>query len=374
MPRPALIALEDGACFTGEALSGSGTVGGELVFTTAMADFQEAVTDPSHHGQLLVYTFPLIGNYGVHPDRDESGGAHARAVIAREITNYCFNHASSGTWLDWLAERNVLAVSGVDTRALTRHLRDQGTQRAVVTTEQAEPRRLRQLARKLPSPTGQDLVKAVSCAAPETYVAEHAAGEGQTAAPHVIAFDFGIRRSVLGGLLGAGFRVTLVPAKTSAREVLRLAPEAVFLSDGPGDPAAVGYAVKAVSRLLGAFPILGVGLGHQVLALALGLPTYRLKCGHRGANCPVKELGTERIETTTQNHGFAVRAQGRLPDGVEITHVNLHDGTVEGLSAPSLNAFSIQYHPQAPPQLHGTHRVFSRLRELVETPPAAAGR
>jgi len=360
LPRPAVIALEDGVCFSGEALSGSGTVGGEIVFTTSMTGFQEVITDPSYHGQLVTYTFPLVGNYGVHPDREESTAAHAPAVIAREITNYRFNFASSGSWLDWLAEHGVLAVSGVDTRALTRHIRDRGALRAIVTTEQAEPRTLQATARRLPSMAGLDLAKVVSRAAAE----EHPGPSG--AAPHVVAYDFGIKRSILRCLLAEGFRVTLVPAQTTARDVLRLSPDGVFLSNGPGDPAAVTYAVKAVSRLLGKVPLFGICLGHQLLALALGLPTYKLKFGHRGSNHPVKDLTTGVIEITTQNHGFAVRGDGTLPEGVEITHVNLNDGTVEGLRSLDLGAFSVQYHPEASPGPHDARYLFGRFRELVE--------
>jgi len=359
LPRPAVIALEDGACFRGEALSGSGTVGGELVFTTAMTGFQEVVTDPSYHGQLITYTFPLVGNYGVHPDRDESSSAHARAVIAREITNYRFNVASSGCWLDWLAEHGVLAVSGVDTRALTRHIRDRGALRAIVTTEQAEPRTLQAAARRLPPMAGLDLASVVTRSTPEEHPAPRAA------APHVVAFDFGMKRSILRCLLAEGFRVTLVPAQTSAKEVLRLQPDAVFLSNGPGDPAAVTYAVKTVARLLGKMPIFGICLGHQLLALALGLPTFKLKFGHRGSNHPVKDLTTGVIEITTQNHGFAVRADAELPAGVEVTHVNLNDGTVEGLRCLGLGVFSVQYHPEASPGPHDARYLFGRFRELV---------
>ncbi|PKL06456.1 MAG: hypothetical protein CVV53_04235 [Spirochaetae bacterium HGW-Spirochaetae-9] len=248
MPRPAVIVLEDGAIFTGEALAGAGTVGGEIVFTTSMGGYQEIATDPSYCGQLVTYTFPMNGNYGADPERDESGKAHARAVIAREITNYRFNRASRLTWLDWLAEHGVLAVSGVDTRALTRHIREKGALRAVVSSEAREPRGLRKAAQGLPKMGGLDLARVVTCETP--YEAPAPLG---APAPdlHVVAYDFGVKRSMLGHLAERGFRVTVVPAQTSAREVLKRKPDGVFLSNGPGDPAAVGYAVKAVELFVG---------------------------------------------------------------------------------------------------------------------------
>jgi carbamoyl-phosphate synthase small subunit len=374
VPKAAVIALEDGVCFAGEALAGSGTVGGELVFTTGMAGYQEVVTDPSYHGQLVTFTFPLIGNYGVHPDRSESDRVHARAVIAREITNYRFNFASSGAWLDWLADQGVLVVGGVDTRALTRHLRDQGALRAVVTTEQAEIRTLVKAARGLPSMAGLDLAKAVTCRAPSAPMEPEATALGATTAgdaPHVVAYDFGIKRSIVRLLLAQGFRVTLVPAQTSARDVLKLEPDGIFLSNGPGDPAAVTYAARAVSRLLGKAPIFGICLGHQLLAMALGMSTYKLKFGHRGSNHPVKDLTTGVVEITTQNHGFAVRADGEAPEGVEITHLNLNDDTVEGLRCSRLEAFSVQYHPEASPGPHDARYLFARFHELVDVGRAA---
>lgn len=362
MPRPAVIVLEDGAIFTGEALAGAGTVGGEIVFTTSMGGYQEIATDPSYCGQLVTYTFPMNGNYGADPERDESGKAHARAVIAREITNYRFNRASRLTWLDWLAEHGVLAVSGVDTRALTRHIREKGALRAVVSSEAREPRELRKAAQGLPKMGGLDLARVVTCETP--YEAPAPLG---APAPdlHVVAYDFGVKRSMLGHLAERGFRVTVVPAQTSAREVLKRKPDGVFLSNGPGDPAAVGYAVKAVERLLGKVPVFGICLGHQLLARALGMGTFKLKFGHRGANHPVKDLRSGRIEITSQNHGFAVR-EGVAASGVEVTHVNLNDGTVEGVAAPALHAFSVQYHPESTPGPHDSLYLFDRFREQIE--------
>ena len=360
MPSPAVIVLEDGAVFHGEALAGQGAVGGEIVFNTSMAGYQEIATDPSYCGQLVTYTFPMNGNYGADPDRDESGKAHARAIITRELTNYRFNRASRTTWLDWLAEHGVLAVTGVDTRALTRHIREAGALRAVVSTETGDVKHLRKAALGLPQMSGLDLVKIVSSKA-----AYEAPAPGGSPAPdlHVVACDYGIKRSMLGYLGARGFRVTVVPASTSAKEILKYEPDGVFLSNGPGDPAAVGYAVKAVERLLGKVPIFGICLGHQLLAQALGLSTYKLKFGHRGANHPVKDLRTGVIEITTQNHGFAVKNEA--VDGAEITHLNLNDGTVEGVAAPGRYAFSVQYHPESTPGPHDSLYLFDRFREEI---------
>jgi len=361
LPSPALIVLEDGASFSGEALTGGGTVGGEIVFNTSMGGYQEIATDPSYCGQLVTYTFPMNGNYGADPGRDESGKAHARAIIAREVTNYRFNRDSRTTWLDWLAGHGVLAVTGVDTRALTRHIREKGALRAVVSTEAADLRQLRKAAQGLPSMRGLDLARAVSCA--EVYEAPTLEG-GPAPELHVVAYDYGVKRSMLRYLGERGFRVTVVPAQTSAQKVLKMAPDGVFLSNGPGDPAAVTYGVKAVERLLGKVPVFGICLGHQILAQALGMKTFKLKFGHRGANHPVKDLRTGVVEITTQNHGFAVK--DAAVSGAEITHLNLNDGTVEGVAAPERFAFSVQYHPESTPGPHDSLYLFDRFREEIE--------
>jgi carbamoyl-phosphate synthase small subunit len=377
VPSPALLVLEDGAVYRGEALAGSGTVGGEIVFNTAMTGYQEIATDPSDCGQIITYTFPLNGDYGADPARDESDQAHARAIIARELVNYAFNRASSSSWLDWLTAHGVLAVGGIDTRALTRHIRSEGALRAVVSTDDPDVSSLRRRAQKLPRMAGLDLASVVTCGeAAQTPAAAAPPDGGQ--ALHVVALDFGIKRSIVGYLAAAGCRVTVVPAATPAREILKLAPDGVFLSNGPGDPAAVTYAVKTIQKLLGKAPLFGICLGHQLLALALGMPTYKLKFGHRGANHPVKDLTTDRIEITTQNHGFAVRDDGAASHdpAVGVTHVNLNDGTVEGLAAPAHYAFSVQYHPEATPGPHDSLHLFERfgaeMRRFAAGPEHAA--
>jgi len=388
MPERALVVLEDGVCFAGEALAGSGTVGGELVFTTSMTGYQEIATDPSYAGQIVTYTFPMNGNYGADPARDESGSAHPRAVLARELTNYRFNRASSATWLEWLGARGVLAVSGVDTRALTRHVREHGALRAVVSTDSDDVRDLRRRAQRLPAMAGLDLARAVTTdapyevaasgtsaspgrPAPDAHARPSAGVPGQAPDRHVVVYDFGVKRSMLRLLAAQGLRLTVVPAQTSAREVTRLAPDGVFLSNGPGDPAAVEYAVKAVGRLLGKVPVFGICLGHQLLALALGMTTYKLKFGHRGANHPVKDLRDGTIAITTQNHGFAVRESDTAHPAARVTHLNLNDGTVEGLAAPDLSAFSVQYHPESTPGPHDSLGLFARFAAEIERVAAA---
>jgi len=377
VPSPALVVLEDGAAFRGEAMVGSGTVGGEIVFNTAMTGYQEIATDPSYCGQIVTYTFPLNGDYGADPARDESDRAHARAIIARELVNYAFNRDSSTSWLDWLGAHDVLAVSGVDTRALTRHIRSRGALRAVVSTDDPDVGSLRHRAQRLPRMAGLDLASVVTRAA--TGEGPPAAEPGDGGPPlHVVALDFGIKRSIVGYLAAAGCRTTIVPAATAARDIMKLAPDGVFLSNGPGDPAAVGYAVKTVQRLLGKTPLFGICLGHQLLALALGMTTYKLKFGHRGANHPVKDLTTGAIEITAQNHGFAVRDDGpsQRDGSAQVTHVNLNDGTVEGIAAADRYAFSVQYHPESSPGPHDSLHLFGRFvaemrRFAAQRPPAA---
>jgi carbamoyl-phosphate synthase small subunit len=360
LPSPAVIVLEDGRVFSGEALAGSGSVGGELVFNTSMSGYQEIATDPSYCGQIVTYTFPMNGNYGADAGRDESGKAHSRAIIARELTNYRYNRDSRQTWLDWLAEHGVLAVTGVDTRALTRHIREKGALRAVVSTDVRGVKELRKAAQGLPVMGGLDLARVVTCEKAYEAPAPEAAPAPDL---HVVAYDYGVKRSMLGYLAHCGFRVTVVPAQTSAAKVLKLQPDGVFLSNGPGDPAAVTYGVKAVERLLGKVPVFGICLGHQLLAQALGMKTFKLKFGHRGANHPVKDLRTGVIEITTQNHGFAVKDE-QVP-GAEITHVNLNDGTVEGVASPDKHAFSVQYHPESTPGPHDSLYLFQRFRDEI---------
>ncbi len=368
MPKPALLVLEDGASFAGEALIGSGTAGGELVFTTSMTGYQEIASDPSYHGQIVVYTFPMVGNYGAAPGLDESPDAAPPAIVAREITNYAYNRAAEAGWLTWLSARGVVAVTGVDTRAVTRHIRERGAMRAIVSTESAAVETLREAALRVPPMGGRDLAAEVTCGERREVVP----ADPSEARFHVVVVDLGVKRSILDLLLAQGCRLTVVPASTSAKAILRLEPDGVLLSNGPGDPAAVTYAVKTTRGLLGRVPVFGICLGHQLLALALGLRTYKLPFGHRGANHPVKDLRTGRVEVTTQNHGFAVMQPDQLPSGIELTHVSLNDGTVEGLADAARHAFSVQYHPEASPGPHDAQHLFARFAAEMQAFRGAA--
>lgn len=364
LPEPAVIVLEDGRSFAGEALTAGagGIAGGELVFTTSMTGYQEVATDPSYHGQMVTFTFPLVGNYGTAEPFLESGSVHATAVVAREITNYRYNFVADGSWLDWLAERGVLVVSGVDTRAVTRHIRDRGAMRAVISAGGEPVAKLAATARALPSMAGLDLATVVAGSEIREFQPVSADPES---CPHIVAFDYGIKNSIIRLLREQGLRVTLVPPRTSVAAVRRLEPDGVFLANGPGDPAAVGYAVKTIRKLVGKVPIFGICLGHQLLALALGLQTYKLPFGHRGSNHPVLDIGASRVLVTTQNHGFAVSDES-LPDGVQITHLSLNDRTVEGLACPEAYAFSVQFHPEASPGPHDARPLFERFAAEIQ--------
>jgi carbamoyl-phosphate synthase small subunit len=373
-PERAHLVLADGTVFEGEAYGARGATTGEAVFTTTMTGYQEVLTDPSYTGQLVVMTAPEIGNVGVNAEDAESvdGKPHVAGFVVRDASPRSSNWRAEQTLDAYLAEHGVVGISGVDTRRLTRHLRDHGSQNGAIGTEPIEA--LLERAKQAPSMTGLDLVARVTPRASYTF------GEGRGAwrasdgvsrkqapragAHHVVAIDYGVKKNILRCLVDAGCRVTVVPANTSAGDILALQPDGVFLSNGPGDPAAVGYAVETVRGLLGKRPVFGICLGHQLLALALGGKTYKLKFGHRGANQPVKDLATGRIEITTQNHGFCVDLAS-LPAGVESTHVHLNDGTSEGLAARDLRAFSVQYHPEAAAGPHDSLYLFERFTALM---------
>jgi carbamoyl-phosphate synthase small subunit len=380
---PGYVVLADGTVYSGFGFGAGGEVFGEIVFNTGMTGYQEVVTDPSYHGQLITFTYPLIGNYGVSPALAESELARSRAVIVREAKNTSYNATCPGAWVDWLSEQGVVGVGGVDTRALTRRIREQGAMTAVVATGvDVDVAGLVRRAAVYPSLTGRDLVREVSCSEPYEY--------GPDDAPyHVVAFDYGIKRSILRRLQAAGCRVTVVPAHFSAEQALGLAPDGVFLSNGPGDPEPVDYAVQTIRALLGAVPVFGICLGHQLLSLALGLQTYKLKFGHRGINHPVKNFARDFIEITSQNHGFAVRAPSVVEKALragtaavaalsleqmsidtafgqaEVTHLNLNDGTVEGLRLLEAPAFCVQYHPEAGPGPHDSRYLFADFVESM---------
>jgi len=375
-PERAFLVLADGTVFEGEPYGARGITTGEAVFTTAMTGYQEVLTDPSYTGQLVVMTAPEIGNVGVNAADAESvdGKPHVSGFVLRDASPLSSNWRSEQTLDAYLAQHGIVAITGIDTRKLTRHLRDHGSQNGAIGTASVEE--LRDRARKAPDMSGLDLVKQVT--PKQSYAFTEGRGEwrisdGQASQANraarkreynVVAIDYGVKKNILRCLVDAGCKVTVVPASTSAADILALSPDGVFLSNGPGDPAAVSYAVENLRGILGKKPVFGICLGHQLLALALGGKTYKLKFGHRGANQPVKDLATGRIEITTQNHGFCVDLDS-LPKGAESTHVHLNDGTSEGLAAKDLRAFSVQYHPEAAAGPHDSLYLFDRFTALM---------
>ncbi len=369
---PCLLALADGALWPGRAFGAIGERTGEICFNTSITGYQEILTDPSYHGQIVVMSQPHIGNTGVNDEDDESQCAWLSGFVVREASPITSNWRATKSLGDYLHERGVVAISDVDTRALVRHIRTVGAQNAALASVDPQPDRLIALARSAPDMNGLDLAKEVTCR--ETYHWELGVGnwklESNVASSasnfHVAVYDYGIKHNILRLLTDHGCRVTIVPAQTSAADVLAMKPDGVFLSNGPGDPAAVTYAIDNIKQLLGRVPIFGICLGHQLLGLALGGKTYKLKFGHRGGNQPVKNLDTGHVEISSHNHGFAVDADS-LPRGVEVTHVNLNDHCVEGLRAPSWRAFSVQYHPEAAPGPHDARYLFRNFVALMKT-------
>jgi carbamoyl-phosphate synthase small subunit len=365
------------------------------VFNTGMTGYQEVATDPSYHGQMVTYTYPMIGNYGAAEHLLESGEAHSRAIVVREIKNTAWNATCPEAWVDWLSDRGIVGVGGVDTRALTRRIRDQGAMTACVAAgPDLDLDALLASVRGFPSMAGRDLASIVTCSEP--YEWDGGAGPDVEAPEprfNVVAYDFGLKWSILRNLAAVGCRVTVVPAHWTAEQTLALKPDGVFLSNGPGDPAAVGYAVGTIRDLLGKVPVFGICLGHQLMAQAVGLSTYKLKFGHRGINHPVRNYLTGRIEITSQNHGFAVEPPEAVKEALErgsvvgeggvaglsaddmmldsafgpvqITHLNLNDGTVEGLRLLDVPAYCVQYHPEAGPGPHDSHYLFRQFTEAM---------
>lgn len=367
MPSPALLALADGTLWPGLAFGALGERTGEIVFNTSLTGYQEILTDPSYHGQMVVMSQPHIGNYGANEEDDESHRAWAAGLVVRSASPLASNWRATQTLDDYLREKNVVGLTDVDTRALVRHIRTHGAQNAAISSASIDSQHVLTLARAAPDMNGLDLAKEVSCV--EAYQSEIGGLENSLISNppfHVVAYDFGLKRNILRLLAAHGCRITVVPAQTPARDVSALKPDGVFLSNGPGDPAACTYAIESVKQLLGRVPIFGICLGHQILGLALGGTTYKLKFGHRGGNQPVKHLPSGRVEISSHNHGFAVRAES-LPTEVELTHLNLNDQCVEGLRAPALRAFSVQYHPEAAPGPHDARYLFKEFIHLMST-------
>ena len=374
---PALLAMEDGSVFRGFGFGAAGDGAGEIVFNTAITGYQEVLTDPSYRGQIVTMTAPEIGNVGVNPVDFESSRPWCAGFVVRELSPMVSNWRASGSLHSLLADHGVAGISGIDTRAVTRRIRLSGAQRAVITRAVDDAAGAVERARRHPSLEGRDLVREVTAAA--GYEWDEPVWAGPTAASasgrpaelppqrfHVVAYDFGIKRGILRRLRSSGCRVSVVPAATPARDVLAMKPDGVFLSNGPGDPAAVGYAVEEARELTRSkLPVFGICLGHQILGLALGGKTYKLKFGHHGANHPVMDLGTRKVEITSQNHGFAVDVDSMQGRAV-LSHVSLNDKTVEGMRHGELPVFSVQYHPEASPGPNDASYLFDRFCTLMQ--------
>ncbi len=374
----ALIALEDGRIFEGQSFGATGTRVGEICFNTSMTGYQEVLTDPSYRGQVVAMTYPLIGNYGTNSTDQESRSPHVRGFVIEELSEAPSSWRSEMSLPDYLRQWDIPGIEGIDTRALTRHLRTRGAMKACLTTENMSAADATALALAGEGVIGMDYVREVST--PDIYqwdpedelskpwMLTNGTERTPTLPPirfHIVAYDYGIKRNIMRLLRQKGFRVTVVPAETPAEKVLSLNPDGVFLSNGPGDPSALSYAHTAVRNLIGKKPIFGICLGHQVLGFAFGGSTFKLKFGHRGGNQPVKDLHTGKVAITSQNHGFAVDPKS-LPAEVELTHINLNDGTVEGMRHKELPIFSVQYHPEAAPGPHDASYFFSEFADLIE--------
>jgi carbamoyl-phosphate synthase small subunit len=385
--QKALLALADGIFYEGSAFGAEGEAIGEVVFNTSMTGYQEILTDPSYEGQLVAMTYPQIGNVGINPEDVESRKPFVKGFIVKEYTPSPSSWRATQALHEYMREQGIVGIEGIDTRALVRHLRDHGAQEGIISTTSSEPRELIAKAKASPGLIGRDLVKQVTCDEPYSwnqgmweldsgYKQRDAskgvinrrgkrAGSFHSPLYSVVAYDFGIKFNILRNLAEAGCKVRVVPAHTAAGEVLALNPDGIFLSNGPGDPDAVPYAKENVRKLLGRKPIFGICLGHQIMGLALGGKTYKLKFGHHGGNQPVMDLTTRKVEITAQNHGFAVHADS-LSGAAEVTHLNLNDNTVEGLAHKELPLFSVQYHPESSPGPHDANYLFRRFTAMME--------
>ena len=369
MSDRARLVLEDGTVLCGDPFGARSDGYGEVVFNTAITGYQEVVTDPSYRGQIVVMTAPQIGNTGWNEEDLESQAPRAAALVVRDLSATASSWRSQGSLARALELAAVPGIAGVDTRLVTRRLRDGGAMRGLVSSaplHKVSDQELLERVRKSLTLDGRDLVKEVTCSRPFEWTEGSYRAPRVAARHHVVAFDFGAKRNILRQLCDVGFRVTVVPAQTSAEEVLRLSPDGVFLSNGPGDPATVAYAAESCRTLLGKkLPLFGICLGHQIMGLSLGGRTYKLKFGHHGANQPVMDLTTRKVEITSQNHGYAVDVES-LRGKAELTHVNLNDQTVEGMRLVDRPAFSVQYHPEASPGPHDSNHLFRRFADLLD--------
>ncbi len=370
----AKLALEDGTVYEGISLGSTGTTTGEVVFNTSMTGYQEILTDPSYRGQIVTMTYPEIGNYGVNEEDVESFKPHLAGFVIRNLSDTASNWRSTSSLQEYLVKNGVVGISGIDTRALVKRIRSVGALKGVISTEELDDAKLVSMAKDSEGLVGRDLVKEVTPDASSQWDASLSdwwrlrsddGGPNSDSTPHVVALDFGMKYNIARHLTDQGCKVTILPATATADEVLALKPDGIFLSNGPGDPEPLTHAIETIAGLLGKAPIFGICLGHQLLALACGAKTFKLKFGHRGANQPVQETETGKIEITTQNHGFAVDPDS-IPDCLEITHFNLNDQTVAGVRHKEFPAFGVQYHPEAAAGPHDSQYLFARFRQMIE--------
>ncbi len=378
----ALLALEDGRTFKCRAFTGPGEARGEVVFNTGMTGYQEVLTDPSYRGQLVTMTYPLIGNYGINREDIESGRIQVAAFLIKEYQPFHSNYRATASLAEYLKSQDIIGVEGLDTRALTRHIRKAGAMRAILTTHDLDPVSCAAKARAIPGMEGQDLASTVTVEAAYRWVDDQPVPldnedamkvlnkdvwQARERRHSVVALDFGIKYNILRCLTQAGFEVVVVPAATPAETIRAMAPSGIFLSNGPGDPEPVRYAIETIRELIGYRPMFGICLGHQLMGLALGGRTFKLKFGHRGANQPVKHLPSGRIEITSQNHGFAVDPDSLKDKDIEITHINLNDNTLEGFRSRRYPLYAVQYHPEASPGPHDARYLFDEFNRLMDT-------